>query len=133
MASDHMAMKRRRSMTGNIKKFKYFYILLLPVLVWYAIFCYGPMYGIITAFQDYSMTKGVFGSPFVGLTHLRALLDDTLFWRAFRNSVILAACRIFLEFPVPIVLAILMNELRHPWTKKIAQTVLYLRSLFWAP
>lgn len=110
----------------TIKSYKYFYLMLLPVLAWYIIFCYGPMYGVITAFQDYSMSRGVFRSPFVGLQHFRTLFDDTLFWRAFRNSAILAVYRIIFEFPIPIILSILINELRSPLVRKFTQTLLYL-------
>ena len=110
----------------TIKSYKYFYLMLLPVLAWYIIFCYGPMYGVITAFQDYSMSRGVFRSPFVGLEHFRTLFSDTLFWRAFRNSVILAVYRILFEFPIPIILSILINELRSPLVRKFTQTLLYL-------
>lgn len=116
----------RQALWRRIRRHKYFYLMLLPVLVWYAIFCYGPMYGVVTAFQDYTMTLGVFRSPFVGLTHFRALAEDTLFWRAFRNSVILSVYRILIEFPIPIILAILINELRVSWVRKTAQTLLYL-------
>ena len=110
----------------TIKSYKYFYLMLLPVLAWYIIFCYGPMYGVITAFQDYSMSRGVFRSPFVGLEHFRTLFSDTLFWRAFRNSVILAVYRILFEFPIPIILSILINELRSPLVRKFTQTLLDL-------
>ena len=110
----------------TIKSYKYFYLMLLPVLAWYIIFCYGPMYGVITAFQDCSMSRGVFRSPFVGLEHFRTLFSDTLFWRAFRNSVILAVYRILFEFPIPIILSILINELRSPLVRKFTQTLLYL-------
>lgn len=116
----------RQALWRRIRRHKYFYLMLLPVLIWYAIFCYGPMYGVVTAFQDYTMTLGVFRSPFAGLTHFRALAEDTLFWRAFRNSVILSAYRILIEFPIPIILAILINELRVSWVRKTAQTLLYL-------
>ncbi|MFV0399839.1 MAG: ABC transporter permease [Oscillospiraceae bacterium] len=110
----------------RIVRHKYFYIMLLPVVVWYAIFCYGPMYGVLTAFQDYSMSKGVFASPWVGLKHFETLMNDTLFWRAFRNSVVLALYRIIIEFPIPIILAILLNEIRSSVARKTAQTILYL-------
>ena len=109
-----------------MKKYKYFYLMLLPVVAWYVIFCYGPMYGVVTAFQNYSMSRGVFRSPVVGLQHFRTLFDDYLFWRAFRNSVIIAAYRVIFEFPVPIILSILVNELRSSMMRKLTQTLLYL-------
>ncbi|MDR1061284.1 MAG: ABC transporter permease subunit [Clostridiales bacterium] len=116
---------RRRFWTA-FQKYKFFYLLLFPVLLWYAIFCYGPMYGIVTAFQNYSMTKGIMGSPFVGLEHFQKLFQDNLFWRAFRNTVILALYRILIEFPIPILLSLLVNELRRAWMRKVAQTITYL-------
>ncbi len=118
--------EKRSRLWKNIKKYKYFYLMLLPVVLWYAIFCYGPMYGIVTAFQDYSMSAGVFESPFVGMKHFNTLWGDSLFWRAFRNSVIIAFYRLIFEFPIPIILAVMINELRRSWTRKLAQTVLYL-------
>jgi putative aldouronate transport system permease protein len=109
-----------------VLRHKYFYIMLAPVLAWYLIFCYVPMYGVVTAFQDYVMTRGVLGSAWVGLKHFRTLWADKLFWRSFRNSVILAGLRMVFEFSTPILLSILINELRHAWIRKTAQTVLYL-------
>ncbi len=117
---------KRAALWRAIKKYKYFYLMLAPVLAWYIIFCYGPMYGVLTAFQDYSMSRGVFRSPFVGLEHFRTLFADTLFWRAFRNSVIIAVYRVIFEFPIPIILSILINELRSSWVRKVTQTLLYL-------
>jgi putative aldouronate transport system permease protein len=116
----------RSQLRRAIAKHKYFYIMLAPVLAWYLIFCYGPMYGVLTAFQNYSMTRGVFGSDWVGLAHFRELLADSLFWRSFRNSIVISLYRIVLEFPIPIILSVLMNELRWRWARKTAQTVLYL-------
>jgi putative aldouronate transport system permease protein len=100
--------------------------MLFPVLVWYVIFCYFPMYGVLIAFKDYAMTRGVFGSPWVGFDHFKTMMADRLFWRAFRNSLILASMRIVFEFPVPIILSILINELRLRWLRKLTQTVMYL-------
>ncbi len=72
------------------------------------------------------MSAGVFESPFVGMKHFNTLWGDSLFWRAFRNSVIIAFYRLIFEFPIPIILAVMINELRRSWTRKLAQTVLYL-------
>ncbi|MGN0745256.1 MAG: ABC transporter permease [Aristaeellaceae bacterium] len=101
-------------------------MLLIPVLVWYLVFCYGPMYGLVTAFQDYNMNKGVTGSPFVGLKHFEALMKDKYFWRAFRNTLIIALYRILFVFPVGAGLALLLNELKPKLFKKTVQTCLYL-------
>lgn len=109
-----------------INRYKFFYIMLIPVIIWYVIFCYVPMYGIVTAFQDYVMHKGVFNSPFVGLKHFYELFEDALFLQAFKNSLIIAAYRMIFEFPVPIILAILLNEVRQSWLSKTIQTIVYL-------
>lgn len=116
----------QRSLIRRILWHKYFYLMLVPVLAWYAIFCYAPMYGVVTAFQDYAMHKGVLGSAWVGLKHFKALFGDTFFWRAFRNTLIISGMRLLLEFPVPILLALLINELRSSGYKNVVQTVLYL-------
>lgn len=110
----------------NAIRYKYFYLMLIPVIVWYVIFCYAPMYGVITAFQDFVMHKGIGGSAFVGLKHFRALWGDVFFWRALKNSVIIAGMRLLFEFPVPIMLAILLNELRSKRYKQVVQTAIYL-------
>ncbi|MCM0649352.1 ABC transporter permease subunit [Clostridium swellfunianum] len=110
----------------NILNYKYLYIMLIPVLVWYLIFCYVPMYGIIMAFQDFTMSKGFFNSPFVGLKHFVELFSDADFWRAFWNTVIIAIYRLLTQFPIPIVIALLLNEVRHSKFRKSVQTVIYL-------
>ncbi len=110
----------------NLIRFKYFYIMLLPVVAWYIIFCYAPMYGVVTAFQDYIMHKGISGSSWMGLKHFVLLTKDVFFWNAFRNSLIIALMRMVFEFPVPIVLALLINELRGKRFKNFMQTFMYL-------
>lgn len=107
-------------------KYKYLYILLIPVIIWYVIFCYVPMYGLVMAFQDFTMSKGFFGSPFVGLKHFTELFNDSDFWRAFWNTVIIAVYRLLTLFPIPVVLALLFNEVRHMKFRKAVQTMLYL-------
>lgn len=109
-----------------IMSYKYLYIIFIPVLVWYLIFAYIPMYGVIMAFQDFTMSKGYFGSPFVGLEHFSELLKDELLWRAFSNTVIIAAYRLCTIFPFAIILALLLNEVRHMKFRKTIQTIIYL-------
>lgn len=110
----------------NLLRYRYFYLMLIPVILWYVVFCYAPMYGVVTAFQDFQMHKGIGGSAWVGTKHFRALLKDLFFWRALRNSVAIAAMRLVFEFPVPILLAVLLNELRGRRFKQAVQTVVYL-------
>jgi putative aldouronate transport system permease protein len=117
---------KKTSFMKTLNKYKYLYIMLVPVVIWYIIFCYQPMYGVITAFQDYNMNKGNFGSPFVGLKHFNILIKDTDFWIAFKNTFTIAIYRMVIEFPIPIIIAILLNEVRSLRFKKAVQTIIYL-------
>ncbi|MDI9483692.1 MAG: ABC transporter permease subunit [Bacillota bacterium] len=110
----------------KVNKYKYLYLIFIPVLAWYIIFCYIPMYGIVMAFQDYTMSKGFFASPFVGFANFRELFQDDYFLRAFSNTVIIAVYRMLTEFPFSIILALLLNEIRHIKYRKTIQTVIYL-------
>lgn len=100
--------------------------MLFPVLLWYLIFCYGPMYGLVTAFQDYNMNRGVLGSSFAGLRHFQTLAGDKYFWRAFGNTLIIAFYRILFVFPVGVILALLLNELPGKRFRRAVQTGIYL-------
>lgn len=109
------------------KKNKYLFLLLAPVLIWYAIFHYGPMYGIQLAFKDFYIMKGIWGSSWVGFKHfhyLFAMSPD--FWKIMRNTVVISFYHIAFGFPAPIILALLLNEVRISVFKKIAQTISYL-------
>lgn len=119
-------MKDRMTFGKAIKKYKFLYLMLVPVVIWYLIFCYAPMYGVVTAFQDYNMNKGVWGSPFAGLKHFQTMAGDKYFWQAFRNTIILAVYRLIIEFPIPILMALFFNEIRAGKFKKTVQTVVYL-------
>ncbi len=99
------------------------YVLLAPVLLWYVIFCYLPMGGITLAFRSYRYDVGMWGSPWVGLDHFRTMFRDAEFWRAFNNTLIFSFGKLLFHFPVPIIAAILLNEIRHPRAKKFFQTV----------
>lgn len=99
------------------------YALLVPVLLWYIIFCYLPMGGITLAFRSYRYDVGMWGSPWVGLEHFQTMFRDAEFWRAFKNTLIFSFGKLLFHFPVPIIVAILLNEIRHPRAKKFFQTV----------
>lgn len=119
---------------GSMKKLyrricynKYFYILFLPALIYYLIFCYRPMYGAILAFKDLDFSKGIMGSPWTsmyGMKHFYDLVSDMDFKTAFLNTVIVSFQRIIFEFPVPIILALLINEIRKNKIRRIVQTIL---------
>lgn len=113
------------------KKSKYLFFMLIPVLIWYAIFHYGPLYGVLLAFKDYSPRLGILGSPWVGLDHFKFLFFQSPdFMRIFRNTLLISCYHLIFGFPAPIILALLLNELRFGWFKRIAQTISYLPHFF---
>lgn len=107
-----------------IKRYRFLYFMLLPSLAFYAIFSYYPMYGITLAFKQYMFNLGVLGSPWVGWANFQALFQDSQFWDAFRNTIEISLGRIAFEFPVAIILALLLNELGHRKMKRVYQTIL---------
>ncbi|MGF7031040.1 putative aldouronate transport system permease protein [Paenibacillus mucilaginosus] len=106
---------------------KYLYLMLVPVLAYYLIFHYGPMYGLLMAFQkSYSPVKGILAGTWVGFDNFTSFFNSFYFWRLLRNTVILSMLSIVFGFPAPIILALLLNEVRHKWFKSTVQTVSYL-------
>ncbi len=102
------------------------YLLILPSIMLVIIFHYLPIFGIAIAFQDYSVYKGVFGSTWVGFKYFERFLTDANFWRIMKNTVIINIYDLIFGFPVPIIFALLLNELRSNKLKRIAQTISYL-------
>ncbi len=99
------------------------YLLLLPVIAWYIIFSYLPMAGVVLAFKDYSFRGGIWGSPWVGLANFTKMFSDPLFFRAVKNTIIFSVGRIIFQTPCAILLALLLNEIRFPKSKKVIQTI----------
>lgn len=108
----------------EVAKHKYLYLLIAPVLVYYILFAYLPMYGIILAFKDFDYSKGITGSPWVGFKHFHEVFQYSDFWKAFNNTLIISGGRLLFEFPAPIILALLLNEMTRNRLKKFYQTVL---------
>ena len=98
------------------------YVLLLPVLLWYLVFCYAPMGGLVLAFKNYSFRGGIWGSDWVGLEHFRNMFGDREFLRAIKNTVIFGIGGILLTMPCEIGLALILNEVRFGRSKKFIQT-----------
>ena len=109
-----------------IKKNKMVYLMILPVLIYYILFHYKPMYGIIIAFQNYRPRQGVFGSEWVGLKHFRDFFGGYYFWRLLGNTLKLSFATLLIGFPIPIILALLINELRSKKFSKLVQTITYM-------
>lgn len=102
------------------------YIMILPVLAYFIVYHYYPMYGMIISLFDYVPTKGIFGSKFVGLKHFQAFLEDPYFFRTMRNTLSINLLLLLFGFPFPILFAILLNELRSARFRKFTQTITYM-------
>ncbi|MFS0725253.1 ABC transporter permease [Paenibacillus sp. 1P07SE] len=100
--------------------------MVIPGIVWMVIFCYIPMFWLIIAFMDYSIARPMLESPFVGLKHFQDFLSDERFWRSIRNTLGMSAIKLVLGFPIPILFALLLNEIRSLRFMRTVQTISYL-------
>ena len=110
----------------QVWRYKWYYFMILPIIIWYALFAYGPMFGISIAFFKYNPYKGILGSEFVGFYQFERLMSNRLFWMALRNSLIINLYSLIFAFPAPILLALLLNECRGIKFKRTVQTISYL-------
>lgn len=115
--------QKKRTLWQRIWQFKYVYLLLLPGLIYFTVFHYGPMYGLIMAFQKYNARLGILGSKWVGLANFERLFITPDAIRSIMNTLTISAGRLIFEFPVPIMLAILIDEMPQGKCKKLYQTV----------
>ncbi len=100
-------------------------LMVLPGMIFLLIFAYIPIAGLVIAFQDYSLSTSYFNNPWVGFKHFEAFLKDSTFWMAFRNTIQLSLLRMFIVFPMPILLALALNEIPSVKLKKTVQTCSY--------
>lgn len=107
-------------------KHRWLFVMLLPVIIYYIVFHYAPIYGITIAFKDFYPLKGVLESPWVGFKYFEQLLSDPFFMPAMKNTLIISFWKLLIGFPAPIILAIMLNEVKRSSTKKFFQTVTYL-------
>lgn len=122
-----LTKKRRRNiLVKDLVRNKYIYLMLLPVVLYYLIFCYGPMYGAQIAFRDFSPGRGIWSSPWVGFKYFQEFFQSYYFVRLLRNTLLLNIFDIVFGFPMPIIMAILINEVRHRVFKRTIQTIFYL-------
>jgi putative aldouronate transport system permease protein len=110
----------------HVARYRWLYILLLPGMVYFAIFRYAPMYGVTIAFQNYLPFLGFSGSPWVGLTHFQTLFASPDFPRVLGNTLILALLNVVFVFPAPIIVALLLNELRLGMLRRAIQSSIYI-------
>ena len=110
----------------HINRDKYLYLMIIPGLLFFIIFKYVPMYGITIAFKDYRISRGVFGSAWVGWKHFAKFFSSPDFSRVMINTIILSLYKLMIGFPIPILFAILLNELHNIAFKRTVQTIAYL-------
>lgn len=102
------------------------YLMLIPMLLFYILFAYKPMTGLVIAFKDYSPFKGVWDSPWVGFQYFEEFFTSQFAWRVIRNTLTISLTSLVFGFPAPIILAVLLNELRSRKFQKVVQTVTYV-------
>lgn len=122
-------IKRNKYFGSNLNWFKrdwQLYVLLLVPLFFVILFKYGAMYGLVISFKDYKIVKGIGGSEWVGLDVFRKVFSNRNFPQALRNTLLLNILDLVVSFPMPIILALLLNEVRNKYFKKVTQTLLYL-------
>lgn len=105
---------------------KWKYMMILPVIIYFLIFSYKPMYGVIIAFKNFRPALGIMDSPWVGFKHFTTFFNDYNFWRILRNTFSISALSIIFGFPAPIILALLINEIKSSKFRRTVQTVTYM-------
>ena len=129
---DNMVLRKNRKKgrrRANIRQVKMnwdLYLLLVPGLLFLLIFKYTPMYGVLIAFQDFNIFKGIGGSEWVGFANFTKLIGSADFYGVFANTLIISLMKLIINFPLPIILALLLNEINSLWYKKVMQTVIYM-------
>lgn len=128
--TDPPAQKKKKGILSNlIRDFRYnkwLYFMVLPVVAYYLIFCYAPLYGLILAFKDFSPMKGVLGSSWVGLRNFTDYFSSIYAFRTIKNTFLLSFYGLLWGFPAPIILALMINEVKNVAFKRVAQTITYL-------
>ena len=109
-----------KSRLQNYIKYKYLLLMLIPALIYYVVFHYIPIYGLLIAFKDFKFTQGIWSSPWVGLEHFQELFTLGSFWEVLRNTIIISVYKLIWGFPAPIILALLLMK----------YTILILKKLF---
>ena len=104
-----------KKVLGELSINRTLYLMAIPVLLYFIIFCYIPMGGLVIAFKKYDLAKGIFGSEWVGLKHFKDYFTGIYFGRTMRNTLLISFYNILFGFPAPVIFAILLNELRSKW------------------
>ena len=101
------------------------WVFIIPAIIYFLIFNYGPMYGILIAFKNYSITRGIMDSPWVGLQYFERFVKSPMFWKLIRNTLVLSFYQLIVTFPFPVMLALFLNHMRNQSAVKAVQTITY--------
>ena len=124
--SKEQKARNRRMLWREIKKNRNLYLFIMPMIIWLIIFKYIPMPGILIAFEDYSYKKGIFESDWVGLKWFIQFFESAEFWKTLKNTFGVTLRKLIIGFPIPIIFALLLNEIKNSKFQKIVQTCTYL-------
>ncbi|MFB7813943.1 ABC transporter permease [Paenibacillus chitinolyticus] len=124
-AASAVRKPKRSAVFKRVRRNWDLYLLILPVLVFFLVFEYFPMYGVQIAFKNFIATKGIWGSPWVGFKHFERFFESYYFWRLLTNTLGIGLYQLVVGFPVPIILALMINEVRSKKFSKFVQTVTY--------
>lgn len=119
-------VKKQSRCLKCLRRYPDLYLLMLPGLAFLIIFKYVPMYGITIAFQDFNIFAGISGSEWVGWANFQKLFSSSEFYQVFRNTLLISLYKLVIQFPIPILIAILLNEIKNMFFKRTIQTVIYL-------
>ena len=128
MQKSRLHSSRFRRFLRSLYTYKGLLLMMLPAIVFFAVFRYAPMYGVTVAFKDFKVKKGILGSPWAdpATKYFIRMFNNPSFMRAFRNTLAISILKIVFTFPAPIIFAIMLNEVRNSAFKKTIQTVTYL-------
>lgn len=126
MKNRKRGMMHQQSIGIYIWKRKYLYLMLVPAIIYYIIFCYVPMYGVTIAFKDFNPMLGIMKSPWTGFETFQKLFSMKKFYSVFWNTIRISVIRLIFGFPFPIIAALMLNELRRVRMKRVIQTAIYI-------
>jgi putative aldouronate transport system permease protein len=121
---------RPRRRLQRLQRDRSLLLMTLPAVLLLGVFAYAPMFGLVTALQSHDIYSGFWHSPFVGLSNFERLVQDSLFWQALQNTLVISAVQLVLYFPIPIGLALLFNEVASARVRSLVQSVVYLPHFF---
>ncbi|WJH33543.1 ABC transporter permease subunit [Paenibacillus sp. CC-CFT747] len=117
---------RKSTLWARMRRYRILYLLLLPELIYFAVFKYIPMFGILIAFKNYNLALGFWDSPWIGFRNFSGFINGVYFWDIMENTILISVYKLLFGFAAPIVLALMLNEVKSNWFKKVVQTITYL-------